>query len=274
MIASFILDKKKFNVDLSKPVPVSISLDFYGDQPNTYNVEKAAAKAYETSGFIGDTRKGGGCNFEEYKIIPHCNGTHTECIGHISYERIYINDTLKSAFLPCSLVSVYPESAFETADMYIPGKKENDFLITKKILEKKLNRIEDIFIEALIIRTLPNDLSKKSRNYMNVPPPFFSVDAMKYVSERNVRHLIIDIPSVDRTFDEGKLTAHHIFWETELESHDIDRVHHSDKTITEMVYVPDYVKDGSYFVNIQIPDFKSDAAPSRILLYEIFNSES
>lgn len=274
MLASFKLRNKIYNIDLSRPLPVSINLDFYGDQPNTYDVEKATAKAYETSGFIGDTRKGGGCNFEEYKIIPHCNGTHTECIGHISFERIYINDILKSAFLPCTLISVFPEPAFKSQDHYIPEKNENDFLISKKSLEEKLIAADDDFLEALIIRTLPNDMTKISRQYMKVHPPFFSMDAMKFISEKNVRHLITDLPSVDRTFDEGKLTAHHIFWETELESHDIDRYNHSVKTITEMVYVPDYVQDGFYFVNIQIPDFNSDAAPSRVLLYEIINSET
>ena len=271
MIASFQLRQKNYSIDLSKPVPVSIKLDFYGDQPNTYDVEKASAKAYETSGFIGDTRKGGGCNFEEYKIIPHCNGTHTECIGHVSFERIYINNVLNSAFLPCSLISVYPEPAFRTQDQYIPEKNEGDFLVTRNSLEKKLKSAEDEFLEALIIRTLPNDLSKISRRYMNDQPPFFSMDAMKYVTEKNVMHLLTDLPSVDRTFDEGRLTAHHIFWEMEFESHDVDKNHHSVKTITEMVYVPDYVKDGLYFVNIQIPDFNSDASPSRIFLYEIIN---
>ena len=40
--------------------------------------------------FIGDTRMGGPCNFETYSITPHCNGTHTECVGHITNERVSI----------------------------------------------------------------------------------------------------------------------------------------------------------------------------------------
>ena len=40
----------------------------------------------------------------------------------------------------------------------------------------------------------------------------------------------------------------------------------STKTITELAYIPNTVKDGFYFVNIQIPHFVCDAAPSRPLL--------
>jgi hypothetical protein len=41
------------------------------------------------------------------------------------------------------------------------------------------------------------------------------------------------------------------------------------KTITEMIFVPDEVHDGIYLANIQIPQFMADAAPSRILLFEL-----
>ncbi len=35
-----------------------------------------------------------------------------------------------------------------------------------------------------------------------------------------------------------------------------------------MVYVPDHVKDGSYLVQIQIPPFQLDAAPSRVFIFK------
>lgn len=269
MKVNFTLDGKVFSCDTSEPITISIPMKFNGDQPNTYDVDKAAAKAYETSGFIGDTRRGGGCNFEEYKLIPHCNGTHTECVGHISLERISIHNTLKDSFTPATLISVTPEKAFDTKDRYIPDKNENDQLITKKVLEEKLKDADKNFLEGIIIRTLPNDDSKNSRQYINQLPPFFSIDAMEYIVNLNVKHLLMDIPSVDRTFDEGKLTSHHIFWNVPLESHDVDRDKHSLKTITEMIYAMNEVEDGRYLMNIQIPDFVADAAPSRVLMYKI-----
>jgi hypothetical protein len=157
MKINFEITTKKYSCDTSAPIDISIPMIFNGAQPNTYDVNKATAKAYETGDFIGDTRRGGGCNFEEYKLISHCNGTHTECVGHISYERISIHNTLKDAFIPAALISVTPEKAFYTDDKYIPKKNETDFLITKKILEEKVKDINKNFLDDLIISNLQND---------------------------------------------------------------------------------------------------------------------
>jgi len=269
MLIEFKTDNKVYSIDSNSPLDISIPLDFYGEQPNTYNVNNAAAKACEVGDFIGDTRRGGSCNFEEYKLIAHCNGTHTECVGHISDGRIAINETLTDVFIPAVLISLQPEEADNTKDIYLPSKNSNDLLITKKLLEEKLSNGNKNFFEGLIIRTLPNDVSKKSRRYMDNPPAFFSLNAMEYIKQLNVKHLLVDLPSVDRTFDDGKLSAHHIFWEVEQGSHDVDAENHSLNTITEMIYVPDNINDGEYILNLQIASFKSDASPSRPIIFKI-----
>jgi arylformamidase len=269
MKIDFSIGEQSYSIDTSEPADISIPLLFNGEQPNTYDVPKAIANAYEQGDFIGDVRRRGGCNFEQYTLIPHCNGTHTECVGHISYERIHINETLKDALIPATLITVEPVKAAETDDRYIPEKKDEDMLITRLSLEEALSGGESAFTQALIIRTLPNAGSKKSRKYMENHPAFFSLDAMEFIAELGVEHILVDLPSVDRTFDEGKLTTHHIFWGVERESHNIDPVKHSMKTITEMIYAPEEVEDGEYLVSIQIPNFTSDAAPSRILVYKV-----
>lgn len=266
---SFTLNGREYTSNLSGPLEISIPLDFYGSQPNTYDVEKASAKPYVSGEFIGDTRSGGGCNFEEYRLIPHCNGTHTECIGHISFERISIDKTLKDILIPSTLITVIPEKSDDTDDTYIPEKNKEDLLITEKVLREKIINHDKGFLDGLIIRTVPNSIDKMSRRYMSNQPPFFSIEAMKFISKLNVKHLILDLPSVDRTFDEGKLTAHHVYWNVPLEGHDVNADDHSLKTITEMAFVKDEIKDGEYLLNIQIPGFVSDASPSRLFLYEV-----
>ncbi|RPI18002.1 MAG: cyclase family protein [Ignavibacteriae bacterium] len=263
------IGRKSYKADLENPIDISIPLNFYGEQPNAYDADKASAKPVETGNFIGDTRMGGSCNFEEYKFIPHCNGTHTECVGHIADERISIHDTLKDTFIPALLVSVYPERAFDSVDIYSPIKEESDMLISRKVLEDVLKNTDIDFHKALIVRTLPNDESKKSKRYMEHPHPFFSIDAMSYVKSLGVKHLLIDTPSIDRMFDEGYLSAHHIFWEVEEESHDVDKNNHSLNTVTEMIYVPDDVHDGNYLLNLQITGFIADASPSRPVLIKL-----
>jgi hypothetical protein len=93
MIVSLQIKDKNFKIDSSKPLEISIPLDFYGLQPNAYDVSKAVSIPCEAENLIGDTRRGGSCNFEQITLIPHCNGTHTECVGHITDERISFNSS-------------------------------------------------------------------------------------------------------------------------------------------------------------------------------------
>jgi arylformamidase len=269
MVIKIYIGSKEYRFDSDDVIDISISLNFNGDQPNAYGVQKAKAKTYISDKFVGDTRRGGSCNFEEYTLIPHCNGTHTECVGHISYERISIHENVKEILIPAVLISVKPENADKTSDTYYPPKNKEDLIITKSALDTSIRKFSTDFLNALIIRTLPNEDSKKTRNYIEEQSPFFSLEAMEYISSLNVKHLLVDIPSVDRTFDEGKLSAHHIFWSVEQGSHDIDKRGHSLKTITEMIYVPHDVIDGNYLLNLQIASFTADASPSRPVLMKI-----
>ncbi len=269
MEISFKFGLRNFKINTRDPIDISIPLIFNGAQPNIYDADMASSKACEMADFIGDTRRGGSCNFEELRLTPHCNGTHTECVGHISDDRISIHEVLKDVFIPAALITVTPENAMRSSESYSPQKKEDDLLITKNSIFGALNRSDKNFVEGLIIRTLPNDDSKKSRNYAGRQTPFFSIEAMEYISVLNVKHLLVDIPSIDRAFDEGKLSAHHIYWNVRQGSHDVNSGSHSMKTITEMIYVPDEIPDGQYMLSIQIPDFVSDAAPSRAVIFKV-----
>jgi kynurenine formamidase len=112
--------------------------------------------------------------------------------------------------------------------------------------------------EALVIRTLPNGKDKTTRNYSKSEPPYIAADAMKHIVKLGVQHLLVDFPSVDKV-DDPKLTAHRIFWAKDAHA----------KTITELIYVPDRVKDGAYLLNLQVAPFDADAAPSRPVLYKV-----
>jgi len=121
---------------------------------------------------------------------------------------------------------------------------------------------------ALILRTLPNDDSKMSRSYGdNNIPPYCLADAMEYIVECGFKHLLVDMPSIDRLFDEGKLTNHRTFWNVEQGSFEANAATRINSTITELIYVPDEVIDGKYLLNLQIAPFESDAAPSRPVLF-------
>ena len=256
-------------IDTDQAVEISIPLAFNGSQPNHYEAPAAECAPLSGEDFIGDTRQGGSCNVDMLRLVPHCNGTHTECAGHILNERYAITDTLGELLFPASLLSVRPVRGEHTADRYDPPKSPDDQMITCEALEAALETVPADFLHGVVLRTLPNDPDKQQRNYMYNPPPYLSLDAMRQLSALPVYHLMVDLPSVDRMFDDGKLNAHHIFWNIEPQSRVAGDAARLDRSITEMIYVPEEVPDGLYLASIHIPPFRSDAAPSRVLLYPV-----
>ncbi len=252
---------ENYRIDTAQPLDIAIPLKFDGAQPNAYGVQTASSKPCEAGELVGDTRRGGSCNFEQYTFIPHCNGTHTECVGHITHERISVRDCLKDTFVTAILISVEPEKCSETSDTYPFESDDKDRLITRSSLEKLPE------IESVIIRTLPNENDKLTKTYLEEIPPFFSTEAMRFLVERGVKHLLVDLPSIDRIFDGGKLSNHRIFWNVEEGSFEISAETRVENTITELIYVSDEIADGEYILNLQIPSFAADAAPSRPLLF-------
>lgn len=271
MINSIEINGQTFKIDESNPINIAIPLDFYGAQPNAYDVERATSKPCEAGELVGDTRRGGSCNFEQLTFIPHCNGTHTECVGHITNERISVNDCLKDVFIFAELISVVPEKANETNDSYSIKLNENDLIITRAAIENALQnpKSKAQSPKSLIIRTLPNDASKLSKTYLDEIPPFFSTEAMEFLNELKIEHLLVDLPSIDRIFDEGKLSNHRIFWNVEAEKFELNAKSFPHKTITELIYVSDEIADGEYLLNLQIAPFAADASPSRPILFRI-----
>lgn len=251
------------------PIDLAIPMIFNGDQPNTYGVPIATAEAFQGGGFVGDVREGGSCNFETYQLTPHCNGTHTEGIGHIARERVSVHPILKDSFFPATLLSVQPVSPDQTADTYRPVANPGDKMITRESLQDAIGDEQEGWLEALVIRTLPNDASKLTRHYESFPPAFFSLEAMQYIRSLGVKHLLVDIPSVDRMYDEGHLDNHHEFWSVEKDSHELPPSEATQRTITEMIYVAPEVEDGIYLLEIQVAAWMSDAAPSRPRLFVV-----
>ena len=120
----------------------------------------------------------------------------------------------------------------------------------------------------MIIRTLPNTNEKKHKNYSNTNPAYLLEETAVFIREIGVKHLLIDLPSVDKEVDEGKLVAHKAFWNVK-NVQEVNPDARFDATITEMIFVEDAVVDGSYILNLQIASFENDASPSKPLVYKV-----
>lgn len=253
MKATITHNDSTFEVDLSQPLDISIPLSADDKNPIAWYIDKPVIEPVKMVDWTGKVSEGASTNFNNVFFNPHGHGTHTECLGHITKDFYSINQALKQFFFLAEVVSVQPE---------VQGE---DFVITRKQLEIALSGKTP---EAVVIRTLPNEAVKKSKNYSNTNPPYLEENAALFLREINVKHLLIDLPSVDREQDEGKLLAHKTFWNvTDVTNLNADARH--DSTITEMVYVPDAVADGTYLLNLQIASFENDASPSKPVLYKI-----
>ncbi len=250
---------------------LSIHLHFNDAQPNFFDVPKAESRAVEYGDFVGDTRKGGSCNFEQYRFITHCNGTHTECIGHLINDRIAITDILTDVIEPAALITVDPAEALDTIETYKHDFKTEDKVITKDQLQHGLKSINCKGLGALLIRTIPNDNAKKRIIYSENAPAFFTHEAIEFINECGFKHLLVDLPTLDRMNDEGMLSSHRKYWGLPEGSKEYSEAKFKDKTITEMIYIENGISDGIYLLNMQIAPFKSDAAPSRPVIFPLIS---
>lgn len=272
MKISLTSSKNIYHSDTDAGLDISIPMLFNGAQPNTYGVPPASAQAYRDGSFVGDTREGGSCNFETYTLTPHCNGTHTEGIGHLTRARVQIALNPSESFIPACLLSAQPQSPAETKDTYTPALNPEDLVITLASIQDALSGIKDWRdCPAIIIRTLPNLADKKSRNYMEQSPAFFSHEAMRFLASENFVHLLTDLPSLDRLFDEGLLSNHRIWWNLPSADASLD-ARYTHRTVTEMIFAPDTIPDGIYLLNLQIAPFVGDASPSRPVLFPLIQS--
>ncbi|MDI1317733.1 cyclase family protein [Flavobacterium sp.] len=251
-----------FQIDLSKPIDISIPLTNTDANPIAWYIEKPQIEPVRFGDWIGKVSEGSSTNFNNIFFNPHGHGTHTECLGHITKEFYSINQCLKQFFYTAELISVEPE------------KRGDDLVITKAQIEKALRTSTALSEtrEAIVIRTLPNLESKNHKKYSNTNPPYLLEEAATFIREIGIKHLLIDLPSVDREEDEGKLLAHKAFWNVK-DVNNLNADARLDCTITEMIFVDDTIKDGSYILNLQFASFENDASPSKPILYTTLNVE-
>ncbi|SFU68352.1 Kynurenine formamidase [Pustulibacterium marinum] len=237
-----------YQIDFNKPIDISLPLSGTPRNVNAWYVPHPEITPVHDGDFVGSVKAGASTNFNNIFFNPHGHGTHTECIGHITKEFYNVNDTLKTFFFAAELISVTPQPQGE------------DLVISKSQIEEALNGATP---EAIVIRTFPNTDEKLTKQYSNTNPPYLLEEAALFIKEIGIKHLLIDLPSVDKEKDNGALLAHKAFWNFHGEFR-------LDATITEFIYVPTSIVDGSYLLNLQMASFVNDASPSKPVLYKIW----
>lgn len=250
MIATIEKNSKKYKIDLSKPLDISIPLIASKNNVNAWYLDQPKIEPVQDNGWTASVKEGASINFNNIWFNPHAHGTHTECVGHITNKVHSINQNLKQFFFLAEVITVAPE------------KLKSDLVISKKQLQFALGNKKR---KAVIIRTIPNTTEKLSAQYSHTNPPYLLEEAAIFLREKGINHLLIDLPSIDKEKDEGALLAHHAFWNTKNKIR-------LNATITEFIFVPNNIADGTYFLNLQIAPFENDASPSKPVLYAPINT--
>lgn len=256
-------------VELDRPVSIAAEMSFGSESLRHFGAPVASARPLVLPGFAGNVVAGASCNCSTITLTPHCNGTHTECAGHLTVQPLDAFRIVPFGLVPAALVTVAPESASRSSNTATAQPRAHDKVVTARLLAAAWPEQSPPMsaVRALVIRTLPNP--KDKLECLDTVPPYLSPDAALWIVERGIDHLIVDLPSVDRVQDEGHLVAHRIFFGLPPGVRELDQARRARCTITELAYVPDAVADGEYLLELQVPAIAGDAVPSRPLLYAL-----
>jgi arylformamidase len=275
---------REVSIDLTQPISLAIDLRFSTQtgQPRHFGAPPASSRPFAVPGFSGSVEHGASCNCQTLTLIPHCNGTHTECVGHLTREPADAYSIAPFGLLPALLLSVEPTNAESGGESTEPTPQPGDSLITRSAIVESwakakassntnTDTAEQFAPTALVIRTLPNNPDKQHLDYTDQTPPYLSREAASLLVERGIEHLVVDLPSIDRSHDEGRLTAHRVFFGLPRGSSTLTQATRPRSTVTELAYIPDTAADGPYLLELQVPALGGDAVPSRPLLYRLLS---
>lgn len=240
--------------DLNSPNDLSVSIGPGGDNPSAFFIAAANFEPIRVGDFVGSVSEGGSANCEVLTLCAHGNGTHTECVGHITVDPVVLGDVMRGYWFDAQLVTV---DVSDFGYVCLADVKAWQLMGT----------------EALVVRSLPNGIEKKNRIWSGNGAPYFEASALAYLRDCGIMHLLTDFPSVDPEEDEGRLSAHHEWWGVPQRVAggnvlNLGPAHpRLGATITELIYVSDAVEDGLYLLNLQVPNLRTDAVPSRPILY-------
>jgi kynurenine formamidase len=263
------IDGRVLAFDAAHPHSLAFELDFDGRQPHWFGGASARSSALQVGGFNGSVRNGASCNCRTLSFTPHCDGTHTECAGHLTLEPQQVRDVVPAGFVPALLLSVAPVRAADAGEGTEPAPRADDRLITRAALVQAWPATLPFAPTALIVRTLPNSAAKRTRDYDAEPAAFLSLPAAQLLAERGIAHLVLDVPSADRADDAGQLRAHRAFFGLAPGSAALAEVQRPGSTITELAWIDDALPDGPWLLCLQVPALAGDALPSRPLLYRL-----
>ncbi len=248
---------REFRVALAEPVSLARAVEFHveGGGLRFFGAPPATSNALQVGPFLGAVERGASCNCATLTLTPHCHGTHTECLGHLTAERIDAWRIVPRGLMNAVLVTAKPEER----------------VVSRAALAAALQRTIPAMppmhdVTALILRTGCADDAMAH----------LSPDAAALLVEHGILHVVLDMASMDPAEDGGELAAHRVFFGLPARHRDGSvtraleaRAERSRCSITELARIPPELADGACLLQLAVPELDGDAVPSSPLLYPL-----
>lgn len=239
------INGKDHAADLYHPIDLSQGFGPGGDNVSAFHISPSVMEPIRVGDFVGSVAQGSGANCEVITFCAHGNGTHTECLGHITAERFSVNRLVRSGLHTACLISV------------MPVQRGGDHVITLEAIQQANPQPAD----AILVRCLGPEI-RRGQAWSGTNPPYFDTEVLTWLADAGYTHFLTNLPSVDREMDDGALSAHHAWWK-------YPEAPRMNASISELLFIDLSVPDGMYLLNLQIAPLETDAAPSRPVLYPV-----
>jgi arylformamidase len=269
VIAELSFGGQKVRAALDRGVSLAIAVEFGAPGPRHFGAGAPTSVPFAAGNFTGSVATGASANCSTITLNPHCQMTHTESVAHLTRESGDAWRVVPRGLLQAVVVSVFPEPSRESSESTDPQPWGTDVLITRRRLRAAWPMMRMIDPVAAIIRTLPNDPGKRSRDYSALVPPYLTREAVEWLVEKRIEHLVLDVPSLDRTHDDGHMVGHRLFFGLPPGSSARGDAARARATITELAFIPDEVADGPCVLALAVPAIGGDAVPSQPIVYPL-----
>ncbi|MCP5328493.1 MAG: cyclase family protein [Sinobacteraceae bacterium] len=263
-------------IDLASPVSLARTMRFDADDPRHFDAPAPRRRPLVLPGFEGQVSRGASCNCAVIELTPHCNGTHTESVAHLVVEPRDVCELVPLAPLPALLLTLDTLPAAGSDEDSDPAPQPDDWLLTRAALCAAWPATLPFSPRALVLRTgTGGHRDPAQASPIGAAPtaaqttPYLSRQLATELVARGIEHLVVDLPSIDRGHDRGRLCGHRLFFGLPPGSTRLAEAGRPDCTITELAAIPASLPDGPYALQLTLPQISGDAIPSRPLLYRV-----
>ena len=178
----------------TEPVDLSVPVNPQSGLPRAWYQGPAKATPVQSDGWIGSVADGGSVNFRNVQFNPHAHGTHTETREHIHDTFEPVDALVRSGAVPFLMPAILIEAQ--------PQPQGEDWVVPLSSLQAVESQIQAHRPLAVVLRCTNGDIQQ---DWSHTNPPYLQRGFAELLVDHDIKHLLLDLPSVDREVTLGNL---------------------------------------------------------------------